>query len=182
MCTHLLLWGAWRRQLASWKVRISRWKPMHCCHNEPGYLMMCAGLGVEREIHVEPGLYEWLGWYQGGIPRFLSVSELIEWGFPVDASYTPILPTSKYNMQETTEQHYERCFQTTRDILRRHENEGRCLMRMFPWDCVPVSFMQILDDKLEDSLQRLKTQLRNGYAGGYVSQIHWSVFVSAVCL
>ncbi|ELU07750.1 hypothetical protein CAPTEDRAFT_193119 [Capitella teleta] len=82
------------------------------------------GLSVERDIHVEPGLFEWLGWYQSGIPRFLTLPELTEWGFCVDATYSAILPTSKYNMQETTEQHYDRCYQTTKDILRRHENEG----------------------------------------------------------
>ncbi len=32
---------------------------------------------------------------------------------------------SKYNMKETTEQYYERCHLVTKEILKRHEQQGK---------------------------------------------------------
>ena len=84
------------------------------------------GLGIRREVNVEPGLFEWLGWYIAGVPKFLAVQELQDRSLTVNTSYTPIWPLSKYNVQETTEQFYERSYQVTKDILKKHEDEGLC--------------------------------------------------------
>ena len=81
-------------------------------------------MGLDREISVEPGLFEWLGWYQTGIPKFMSLTELRENGYNINAHYSPVWPISKYNVHETTEQYYERCHLVTQEILRRHEHEG----------------------------------------------------------
>jgi len=75
-------------------------------------------------VNVEPGLFEWLGWYIAGVPKFLAVQELQDRGLTVNTSYAPIWPLSKYSVQETTEQFYERSYQVTKDILKKHEDEG----------------------------------------------------------
>ena len=54
----------------------------------------------------------------------MTLAELREWGFNVVTNYTPVMAPSKFNMQETTEQYYDRCYQTTKDVLKRHEHEG----------------------------------------------------------
>ena len=83
-----------------------------------------SGLDHGREINVEPGLFEWLGWYQTGSPMFMSLTEFSESGFPVNINYSPVWPLVRYNLAETTEQYYDRSYQVTKEILRRHESEG----------------------------------------------------------
>jgi len=85
---------------------------------------LLTGLGVEREVNLELGLFEWLGWYLAGVPKFMTSQEFCDAGLPVCVTYTPIWPLSRYSVQETTEQFYDRCYQVTRDILKRHESEG----------------------------------------------------------
>ena len=87
--------------------------------------MSSTGLGVEREVNLEPGLFEWLGWYLAAVPRFMTPQEFHDAGLPVCLTYTPIWPVSRYNVQETTEQFYDRCYQVTREILKKHESEGK---------------------------------------------------------
>jgi ubiquitin-associated and SH3 domain-containing protein len=82
------------------------------------------GLGINREVNVEPGLFEWLGWYIASVPKFMTLQELHDRSLPVNLAYSPIWPSAKYNVQETTEQFYERCYQVTKDILKKHESEG----------------------------------------------------------
>ena len=79
---------------------------------------------MKRDINIEPGLFEWLGWYKDSLPRFMSTQELRDCGFPANTSYCVVLQAAKYNLQETTEQYYERCHYVTTEILRRHESEG----------------------------------------------------------
>ena len=74
---------------------------------------------------MEPGLFEWLGWYQNGLPRFMTPAELRDCGFNICTTHNPVWSYSKYNMQETTEQYYERCYQVTKEILKRHQAEGQ---------------------------------------------------------
>ncbi len=89
-------------------------------------LVFCTlGLGVSKEISIEPGLFEWLGWYQSGIPKFLTPAEMKEAGFNVRESYQPIWPINKYNVDESTEMYYDRCHCVTKEILKKHESEGR---------------------------------------------------------
>jgi len=82
------------------------------------------GLNVNLEINVEYGLFEWVGWYQNGIPKFMSLQELHAAGHAVNLNHNPIWPLAKYNIQETAEQFYDRCYQVTKEILKRHESEG----------------------------------------------------------
>jgi ubiquitin-associated SH3 domain-containing protein len=83
------------------------------------------GLGLKREVNVEPGLFEWLGWYIACVPKFMTLQEFNDRGLPVNLAYAPIWPQAKFNVQETTEQFYERCYQVTKEILKKHEDEGK---------------------------------------------------------
>ena len=86
--------------------------------------MSHTGLGVSRPLHVEPGLFEWLGWYTSGLPKFMSVQELMDCGFHIDPTYKCHWAEAKFNPQETTEQYYDRCHYVTKEILSARENEG----------------------------------------------------------
>jgi len=99
-------------------------------------ITLLTGLGVEREVSLEPGLFEWLGWYLAGVPKFMTAQEFHDAGLPVCLTYSPVWQFSRYNIQETTEQFYDRCYQVTRDILKRHESEGTCSVYYIHWLCV----------------------------------------------
>ena len=88
-------------------------------------LFILSGMELEREIRLEPGLFEWLGWYTMGLPKLLSPQEFKEFGFNVSFNHNPVCPISKFNMHETTEQYYERCAKVTQEILKTHENDGK---------------------------------------------------------
>lgn len=50
------------------------------------------GLGsLELPIHVEPGLFEWLAWYQDAMPDWMTEKELAEAGYNVQLSYKPYI-------------------------------------------------------------------------------------------
>ncbi|VEL36418.1 unnamed protein product [Protopolystoma xenopodis] len=42
------------------------------------------------QIRVEPALFEWLAWYTGRRPNFLTPAELCSHGYPVDTNYRPV--------------------------------------------------------------------------------------------
>ena len=42
---------------------------------------------LDLPIHVEPGLFEWLAWYQDAMPDFMSDTELAEAGYNIDLSH-----------------------------------------------------------------------------------------------
>lgn len=77
-------------------------------------------------IRVEPGIFEWLGWYQLGLPKFFTPSELKGHGFNVDVSYIPVTPISKFDMEEDIQDYYKRSGETSKRILSKHQAEGNC--------------------------------------------------------
>jgi len=101
-----------------------------CVTEVQEFRLLLTGLGVECEVSLEPGLFEWLGWYLAGVPRFMTPQEFHDAGLPICLTYSPIWPLSRYNIQETTEQFYDRCYQVTREILKKHESEGLCFLRL----------------------------------------------------
>ena len=58
----------------------------------------------------------------------MTISELSEAGYPVKVDYTPIWMVSKYNLNETIEQFYERSYLVTKEILKKHENDGGSIL------------------------------------------------------
>ncbi|ESO06362.1 hypothetical protein HELRODRAFT_186383 [Helobdella robusta] len=86
------------------------------------------GMKLDKEINIEPGLFEWLSWYQESLPDFMSLAELRDAGYPVNQSYKPVWSVSKFNTNETVEHFYERCCLVTKEILKKHEHQGGSLL------------------------------------------------------
>ena len=40
-------------------------------------------------LHVEPGIFEWLGWYQLGLPKWFTPAELKSHGYNINVNYKP---------------------------------------------------------------------------------------------
>ena len=89
------------------------------------FLCVYVGMGLDLEIHLEPGLFEWLGWYQEGLPKWMNTKEFHDFGLKVGTSHTPIVPVSKLDLKETTEQYYNRCHLVSKELLKKHEKEGK---------------------------------------------------------
>lgn len=84
------------------------------------------GLGLEKELIfcVEPGLYEWTGFYSGRSPQLLNDEEASK-VFNVDRSYQPAfsLIDLENASTETVHDYYDRSFKTTSEILKRCEGD-----------------------------------------------------------
>eukprot|EP00096_Caligus_rogercresseyi_P011156 TRINITY_DN4303_c0_g1_i2.p1 TRINITY_DN4303_c0_g1~~TRINITY_DN4303_c0_g1_i2.p1 ORF type:complete len:617 (+),score=228.65 TRINITY_DN4303_c0_g1_i2:78-1928(+) len=85
------------------------------------------GLGLAHlKINIEPGLFEWLAWYQdGSMPDWMSQEELLQAGFNVSTSYKPYISQDELqDTQESAENFYIRnCF-VTQCILQATEEAG----------------------------------------------------------
>ena len=55
------------------------------------------GLGVadKLKINIEPGLFEWLAWYQDEMPSWMSASELIAAGYNIEPGYKPYISSEE---------------------------------------------------------------------------------------
>lgn len=65
----------------------------------------------EIKIKIEPGLFEFFGWYPR-LPEWFTVDELIQNGYHIDSLYDPIIPVPDLLSRYTKESHetfYERC-------------------------------------------------------------------------
>ncbi len=66
----------------------------------------------------EPGLFEWLAWYQDGMPDWMSGEELARAGYNIQLAYKPYISADE--LQEATEscqQFYIRNFFVTQCAL-----------------------------------------------------------------
>ncbi|XP_050431445.1 protein UBASH3A homolog [Adelges cooleyi] len=93
------------------------------CHN------ILAGLDIEKHVMicVEPGLFEWLGWYnRSGLPDWMTNEELIAAGYNINSKYSPLvpLPLLLENVSETVEQYYMRCDEVVQAFIKSTENKG----------------------------------------------------------
>ena len=85
---------------------------------------------LELPIHVEPGLFEWLAWYQDAMPDFMSDSELAEAGYNIDLSYKAYISADELRDSqdqgcvESCEAYYTRNFFVTQCVLASTEEAG----------------------------------------------------------
>ena len=95
------------------------------------------GLGAtDLKLHVEPGLFEWLAWYQEcGVPDWMSSRDLLAAGFNADESYEPFISMeelrdtqAQLQQPESIDQFYTRNFFVTRCILQATEEAGGNLL------------------------------------------------------
>ena len=81
-------------------------------------------------IHVEPGLFEWLAWYQDAMPDFMTDSEFAQAGYNVQLSYKPYIGEDELRDAqvqgsiEGCEAYYTRNFFVTQCVLAATEDVG----------------------------------------------------------
>jgi ubiquitin-associated SH3 domain-containing protein len=68
------------------------------------------GLSAKPKIRIEPGLYDWLGFFMDKLPVFMSTQELQNSDFDIDHNYKPIVSTESLlrHREETSEEFYRR--------------------------------------------------------------------------
>ncbi|XP_055627724.1 ecdysteroid-phosphate phosphatase isoform X2 [Toxorhynchites rutilus septentrionalis] len=80
------------------------------------------GLGLKdsHPIHVEPGLFEWLAWYQDGLPEWMSKEELVAADYNIDTEYEPMTNAEelKARLHESLEEFYQRNSTSTEHLIR----------------------------------------------------------------
>ncbi|XP_055586453.1 ecdysteroid-phosphate phosphatase isoform X2 [Uranotaenia lowii] len=80
------------------------------------------GLGIKEThaIHVEPGLFEWLAWYQEGLPDWLSKEDLCSAGYNIVMDYEPLtkIDDLKEKLQESLDEFYLRNSTITEDLIK----------------------------------------------------------------
>lgn len=76
-------------------------------------------------VRIEPLLFEWLGWYSGKLPNFLSSEALHELGYNVDRNYQPLSSFDQLDLQESVPQFYARSAQLVKDILANNTTKGK---------------------------------------------------------
>ena len=69
-------------------------------------------------LKLENGLYEWLAWCHGEMPKFMSVEDLYLFGMRVDKHYKPKVQLGEMNMKETSSEFYKRMYNITRILLK----------------------------------------------------------------
>uniref|UniRef100_A0A0V0JB18 Ubiquitin-associated and SH3 domain-containing protein B n=1 Tax=Schistocephalus solidus TaxID=70667 RepID=A0A0V0JB18_SCHSO len=79
-------------------------------------------------VRIEPLLFEWLGWYPGRLPNFLSPQTLQKLGYSVDVSYVPISSTEQFIPQETVSNYYERSEMLVNAILEQHKAKDSSIL------------------------------------------------------
>ncbi|XP_065095903.1 ecdysteroid-phosphate phosphatase isoform X2 [Ochlerotatus camptorhynchus] len=79
------------------------------------------GLGLKdsHPIHVEPGLFEWLAWYQEGLPEWMSNEELVAADYNIVMDYDPLTKVDdlKLRLQEGLEEFYQRNSAITEHLI-----------------------------------------------------------------
>jgi len=86
-----------------------------------------SGLGVadRLKINIEPGLFEWLAWYQDEMPSWMSSEELIAAGYNIEPSYKPYISSEELqDSQESCQQFFIRNFFITQCALQATEEAG----------------------------------------------------------
>jgi len=77
-------------------------------------------------INVEPGLFEWLGWYSESLPDWLTLEELQEAGFQINPNYKKIVYMEELlDKRESCEQYYLRSFYLTQNIIKETAEKGK---------------------------------------------------------
>lgn len=76
------------------------------------------GAPSRLKIRVEPGLFDWGGFYVGGAPVWMTNDELVDAGFPIDTKYQPLVTrsTALHTRNEMKHEFYRRC----QDVVQRY--------------------------------------------------------------
>lgn len=98
--------------------------PSYRCLQTATAVLSAMGLENELPLNIEYGMFEWVGWYEFGLPSWLTENEL---GviFNVNENYVPIVSRSQLLdiPKETLDDFYLRNSTTMRDLLTRSEGD-----------------------------------------------------------
>ncbi|XP_053696188.1 protein UBASH3A homolog [Sabethes cyaneus] len=102
--------------------------PSFRCIQTASSILESLGMRESHPIRIEPGLFEWIGWYPNGLPNWISSDELKAAGHNIASNYTPI--TSKEDLiqhqNEDLEGYYRRNAVLAKKIV--ENNEGNLLL------------------------------------------------------
>ena len=87
-------------------------------------LTKAQGLDKIVKLRIEPSVFEFLGWYERGLPKFLTNEALIEFGFNIDTAYQPLLAVDQLQVDENYTDYYQRSFNITKYLTNVHQSEG----------------------------------------------------------
>lgn len=98
--------------------------PSYRCLQTATAVVEAMGLENELPLNVEHGLFEWLGWYESGLPKFLTESERAVI-FNVNEDYKPIISRTELVAieKESLDEFYERNANATSEILSKSGGE-----------------------------------------------------------
>jgi hypothetical protein len=88
------------------------------------YKFLAQGLEKIVKIRIEPSVFEFLGWYDKGLPNFVNYDSLIQFGYNLDTNYRPLLPLERLQPDETYADYYQRSFNLTKYLSTIHQSEG----------------------------------------------------------
>ncbi|XP_042906548.1 ecdysteroid-phosphate phosphatase [Parasteatoda tepidariorum] len=75
-------------------------------------------------INVEPGLFEWLGWYVDGMPKWMTLEEMSENGFKVTPDYKPIISMEDmHSRKESSEEYYMRNYLISKTLIEKYSGD-----------------------------------------------------------
>lgn len=87
-------------------------------------IFIAQGLDKVVKIRIEPSIFEFLGWYDKGLPSFINIESLIAFGYNIDQNYKPLLCLEKLQQDENYTDYYQRSFNVTKFLSNLHQNEG----------------------------------------------------------
>ena len=88
------------------------------------FIILAQGLENIVKIRIEPSIFEFLGWYDKGLPTFLSNEALINFGYNIDVNYRPLLPVERLQSDENYTDYYQRSFNVTKYLTNLHQGDG----------------------------------------------------------
>lgn len=98
--------------------------PSYRCVQTANGVLTAMGIEHQLPMKVENGLFEWMGWYDKGLPNWLSEKEL---GviFNIDQEYQPIVSRDylEENSKESFESFYERNSSTMREVMNNSDGD-----------------------------------------------------------
>lgn len=98
--------------------------PAYRCLQTANGVLTAMSLENELPLNIEYGLFEWVGWYESGMPTWLSEKEF---GviFNVNENYQPVMNRSSIDgiVKESLDEFYDRNSSTMNEILKNCEGD-----------------------------------------------------------
>lgn len=100
--------------------------PSFRCVQTATNILKGLGLAKEMSLNIEPGLFEWMGWYnENGMPTWMTTKELQDAGYNINMSYEPLTsPAEVIDTEESCEKYYERNFHATKSLIDNTKTQG----------------------------------------------------------